>query len=408
MSKSLSRQDFLKTSFLGIAGLYLSKINAQQLHSLSNEKLALENSEFYPDFQFGSFNYGYAGATPLILSEAQEKTRKLLQHFPYSILEKIKSEIRENNRKLLAEWLKVEVENLSFQTNTTYALNQVIFGLDLPKKSKIALCEYDYPFVLNAWKQKAKREDLSLFYVTISPNDSDEVIVEKYKNTVEKQKLSILHLTHVWNWNGRVLPILDIIEIAKKNGVKVIIDGAHAIGLLDVTPLIQLTDIYIGTFHKWLNSGISLSFLHLKKDIIPSIFPLESAYPSQEKDIRKFETSGVRDLTVENTFPLALELHHNFGNAEKLKRLQYLRELILRGLEKSTNWRTHNIGNYNGMIFLQHKVLDGKTIATKLQNEHGISVGLVHVGELNGIRVSPHFTCEVKDVSRLINLLLTI
>lgn len=408
MSNSFSRHDFLRTSFMGIAGLYLSSITAKQMNSLSNEKLKLEYGEFYPDFKFGNFNYGYAGATPLILAEAQEKTRKLIQQFPYSILEKIKSEIRENNRKLLAKWLNVVAENLSFQPNTTYALNQVIFGLDLPKKSKIALCEYDYPFVLNAWKQRAKREDLSLFYVTISPNDSDEVIVEKYKNAIVKQKMSILHLTHVWNWNGRVLPVLEIIEIAKKNGVKVIIDGAHSFGLLDVTPIIQNADVYVGTFHKWFNAGLSLSFLHLKKDIIPSIFPLESAYPSQEIDIRKFEMSGVRDLTVENTFPLALELHNNFGSSEKLKRLQYLRELILKELEKSTHWSTNNIGNYSGMIFLQHKVLDGKTIATKLQNEHGISVGLVQVGELNGIRVSPHFTCEVEDVSRLIDVLLTI
>jgi selenocysteine lyase/cysteine desulfurase len=87
-------------------------------------------------------------------------------------------------------------------------------------------------------------------------------------------KTKILHLTHIINWIGQILPVRKIAQMAHRHGLEVIVDGAHSFGLLDFK-IPDLECDYFGTsLHKFLSAPIGSGMLWVKKEKIEKIWPL--------------------------------------------------------------------------------------------------------------------------------------
>jgi hypothetical protein len=408
-----SRQDFLKKSVLASLGLFsLSSLKfGSRNDSITSDGSSIQNfnfllNDFYPEIQSGFFNFGYAGICPTKIAGLQQDFRAIMNKQPASILEKVKIELREQNREKLSEWLGVSSKNLAFCNNSTEGLNHVIFGLPLERKSKVLLCAYDYPFARNAWSQRCKRTSIDIIEVDLSPENTDEQLISAYQTAILKNQPEILHLTHVWNWNGRILPIEQIIRFAHKKGVKVLVDGAHATGILPNEWTQYAPDFYVGTFHKWMDGGISLSFLYVKETFISELFPLNGAYDTLSSDIRKFEIFGVRDVCVEYTLSQTLSNNSRAMIEKKHAQLLACRSKISNGI--LSNWKTHSTGQYNGMIYLSHNVYNGRQLTEILKEKYQVEVGTVTVAEMNGIRVSPHVSTPNSRMDELIHILNTL
>ncbi len=408
-----SRQDFLKKSLL--ASLGLLTLSTQNLHSINGEQFTNRTSnldfnllfnETYPEIQPSFFNFGYAGICPTKIADLQRDFRNAMNTQPSSMMEEVKIEIREHNRKRLSKWLGLPSETLAFCVNSTEAMNHVIFGLPLKRKSKVLMCAYDYPYAKNAWLQRCKRQAIHFAEVDLSPENTDEQLISAYQTAILKNQPEILHLTQVWNWNGRILPIKEIIYFAQKHGVKVLVDGAHATGILPNEWTKYHPDFYVGTFHKWMDGGVGLSFLHMKESYIPETFPLHSSYESLKNDIRKFETFGVRDMGVEYTLSQILDL--NTPQISEMKHTQLLSFRDKISNQISSNWNTHSQGAYNGMLYLRHNAYNGLELTQLLKEKHNLQVGTVFVAEMNGIRISPHISTPISNIDGLINTLNTL
>ncbi|MFX5122907.1 aminotransferase class V-fold PLP-dependent enzyme, partial [Acinetobacter baumannii] len=84
-------------------------------------------------------------------------------------------------------------------------------------------------------------------------------------------KTKLLHITHIVNWVGQILPVQAICKMAKAKGVEVIVDGAHSFGLLDFK-VSELGCDYFGTsLHKFLSAPIGSGMLWIKKEKIAKI-----------------------------------------------------------------------------------------------------------------------------------------
>ncbi|WP_448937141.1 aminotransferase class V-fold PLP-dependent enzyme, partial [Escherichia coli] len=64
------------------------------------------------------------------------------------------------------------------------------------------------------------------------PIENDEEIVKAYENAITP-KTKIIHVTHIINWVGQILPVKKIADMAHSKGIEVICDSAHSFGLLD-------------------------------------------------------------------------------------------------------------------------------------------------------------------------------
>ena len=179
--------------------------------------------------------------------------------------------------------------------------------------------------MINAWKQRELRDGIKLVWVNLQlPSEDNSYLVKSY-TSLFTAKTKVVHVTHVINWNGQILPVRQIADAAHEKGIEVLVDGAHSFAQLNFR-IPELGADYFGTsLHKWLSASIGTGLLFVKKDKIQKLFPLFAAPDSRVNDIRKFEHLGTRPFFIEQAIGKAIEFHEMIGAERKQQRLLYLK-----------------------------------------------------------------------------------
>jgi selenocysteine lyase/cysteine desulfurase len=272
-----------------------------------------------------NLNNGGVSPSPRVVQEAVERYNKLTNEGPSYFMWRILDQGREPLRESLANLAGCEKEEIAINRNATEALNTIIFGLDLKAGDEVIGAMLDYPNMMSAWKQRALREGIVYKQLSFSfPIENDEEIVAAYEKAITP-KTKIIHVTHIVNWVGQIMPVRKISDMAHKYGIEVICDGAHSFGLLDF----KIPDLhcdYFGTsLHKFLSAPIGSGMLYIKKEKIEKIWPLVCNPNPKSSDIRKFETLGTRSFPIEQGIGEAINFHLAIGKKRKEERVRYLK-----------------------------------------------------------------------------------
>ena len=232
---------------------------------------------------------------------------------------------REPLRRNLARFAGATTEEIAIQRNASESLETVIFGLDLKAGDEVVLTKQDYPNMINAWKQREQREGIKLVWINLElPSEDNDYIAGEYIKAFTS-KTKVVHVTHVINWNGQIVPVRKIADAAHARNIDVLVDGAHSFAHFDFT-IPELGADYFGTsLHKWMSACIGSGMLYVKKDKIKNIYPLFAGGDAKSEDIRKFESLGTRPFFIEQAIGKAIEFHEMIGSKRKEERLLYLK-----------------------------------------------------------------------------------
>jgi selenocysteine lyase/cysteine desulfurase len=425
----LSRNDFIKKTTLALGAIsFFSKNNAmsitkikdeiETIKNISAEKLA-ENDAFWSGLrrhfsishELINLNHGGVSPQPKVVQRAHIKKYKYSNlgptHYMWEILDKQREPLREK----LAEMLGCSAEEVSINRNTTEGLNSIIFGLPLQKGDEVVLNKYDYPNMMNAWQQRQERDGIKLNWVEIYlPSENDDDIVNIYEKAITPNT-KIVHLAHIINWNGQVMPVRKIADMAHKKGCEVIVDGAHSFAQIDFKISDLDCDYFATSLHKWLCAPFGTGAMYIKKQHIAKIWPLLSAYPSQKEDIRKFEMTGTRSFGAEMAVLEAINFHESIGIERKEARMHFLKNYLIEKLKKIDKvvLYTSQQNKYSvGQIGFGLKNIDGNELSQLLIEKHKINTTPIVHHQLNGIRVAPHFFTSTKELDFLVEALKSI
>jgi selenocysteine lyase/cysteine desulfurase len=178
-------------------------------------------------------NNGGVSPPPLVVQQAVERYNAFANQGPSYYMWRIMDQGREPLREKLALLAGTSPEEIAINRNATEALNTVVYGLDLKAGDEVVGTLQDYPNMIQAWRQRAQREGIVYKQLSFDfPIENDEQMVQAFEKAITP-RTKILHVTHVINWVGQILPVQKICRMAHKRGVEVIVDGAHSFGLLD-------------------------------------------------------------------------------------------------------------------------------------------------------------------------------
>ena len=235
-----------------------------------------------------NLNNGGVSPSPRIVQDAVERFNKMTNEGPSYYMWRILDQGREPLRYKLAQLAGADPEEIAVNRNATEALNTVIFGLNLKAGDEIIGTKQDYPNMINAWRQRAQRDGIVYNQISFQfPIENDEEIVAGFEKAITP-KTKIIHITHIINWIGQILPVKKITDMAKKHGIETIVDGAHSFGLLDYNIPDLGCDYYGTSLHKFLSAPIGSGMLWIKKEKIEKIWPLVCNDKPNGTDIRKF------------------------------------------------------------------------------------------------------------------------
>jgi len=417
------RRQFLQRMGL-LAGAFSANSLFQQAHaaewdaaharvaSLLPEQIAADE-DYWSVIQQGytvnpnliNLNNGGVSPAPRVVQDAVERFNRMSNEGPSYYMWRILDQGREPLRYKLATLAGCSPEEIAVNRNATEALNTVIFGLDLKAGDEVIGTKQDYPNMIQAWRQRALREGIVYTQINFDfPIENDETIVAAFEKAITP-KTKMLHLTHIINWIGQILPVKKIAQMAHKRGVEVIVDGAHSFGLLDFK-IPDLDCDYFGTsLHKFLSAPIGSGMLWIKKEKIEKIWPLVCNDKPRSNDIRKFETIGTRSFPIEQGIGEALNFHNAIGAKRKEERIRYLKNYWALKAKDLPGVKIHTSFKPEYACAICGVSVDGLTPAQldqALFNTYKIhTVGIVWEN-ISCVRVTPHVYTRLQELDKLV------
>jgi selenocysteine lyase/cysteine desulfurase len=419
-----NRRSFLKKTG-ALVGAFSAQSLFQELHAASWPDLEgryqqmsplemAQNEDYWAVIQQGYsassspvviLNNGGVSPSPIVVQQAVERYNMMANQGPSYYMWKILDQGRESLRAALATLGGCDPEEVAINRNATEALVTIIYGLDLQKEDEVIGSTQDYPNMMQAWKQRALREGIVYKQLTFDfPIEDDIAIVEKYRSAITA-KTKIIHVTHVVNWNGQIMPVRKICDMAHAKGIEVIIDGAHSYGLLDFK-IPDLGGDYFGTsLHKYLSAPIGSGMLWVKKEKISKVWPLVCAGDPKSGDIRKFENLGTRSFPIEQGIGEALNFHNAIGTKRKEERIRYLKDYWALKATEIPGVRIHTSLKAEYSCALAGVSVEGLTpgeLERELMLKYKIHTSPISFENIHLVRVSPHVYTKLSDLDRLV------
>lgn len=358
-----------------------------------------------------NLNNGGVSPQPVIVQEAMERYSRMSNEAPSYYMWRILDQGREPLRHRLASLSGVSAEEISICRNSSEALETIIFGLRLERGDEVVLSRLDYPNMIHAWKQREHRDGIILKWVDLDlPAMSDEAVVRAFDEQITKG-VKIVHITHMINWNGHLLPSKAIADKAHAKGAQVIVDAAHSFAHVQFS-IPELGADYLGTsLHKWLCAPFGTGMLYVKKELIAPLYPLLAHSDPESSDIRKFESLGTRSFAIEQAIGQAIDFHLSIGPALKQARLQHLKEYWINAVKDEPGIHIHTDTHPSRSCALSVVSMEGKTpgeLSEALQNQFKIHTTAIDFHNVHGVRVTPHVYTVKADLDRLIDALRTL
>jgi selenocysteine lyase/cysteine desulfurase len=289
---------------------------------------------------------------------------------------------------------------MALTRNTTESLETVQFGMDLKPGDEVLSTDQDYPHMLTTWRQRELRDGivLKLLSFEVPPRNWDALCTMFERAVTPRTR--VIHFSHITFFTGQIFPAQKICQMARSRGIQTVIDGAHAFAHFPFKRDDLGCDYYGTSLHKWLLAPIGTGFLYVRKEKIPSIWPLYGAPAKMRDDIRKFEEIGTHPFSTQIAISQALTFHEGIGVERKAARMRYLRDRWANRL--SQNQRVKILHSPDprqscGIGYMGLEGADPYKLAAYLWDHHRILVNAMPFSTFAGIRVTPNIYSTVQE-----------
>ena len=349
-----------------------------------------------------NLNNGGCSPTPSHVLEAMIRDLRFSNELPVEHMWRVLEPRVESVRRDLASEFGCDPEEMAITRNASEANEIMIMGLDLKRGDEVVLTNQNYPRMLTAWDQRARREGIVVKQVSFKvPPPSDEYLVDQFKAAVTS-KTRVIEVTHITNLTGQIMPVRQLVDFARPRGIEVFVDGAHAFAHFPFKRDDLNCDYYGTSLHKWLLAPVGTGFLYVRKNKQKNLWPLMAADVKQDNDIRKYEEIGTHPAANHNAISAALAFHRGIGVERKVARLRYLRDRWAKRLVAESpriTVLTPLDDRQSGAIALfQVDGIDNVKLGQWLFNQHRIvNTPIVHA-EFKGIRITPNVYTTLDEI----------
>jgi len=218
-------------------------------------------------------NHGSFGACPVSIIERQRQYQVEMERHPIQFMMRRRPQLMDESRQTLADFVGSRFEDLVFVNNATTAVNAVLMSLDLKPGDQLLTTNHIYNACLNAMQVAAERSRAEVIVAEVPfPIGSPEKVVESVIKALTPRTRLVL-LDHITSPTAIIFPIEQLIAAIHETDAEVLIDGAHAPGLLPLNLTALGAEYYTGNCHKWLCAPKGAGSLHVREDKQDGLYP---------------------------------------------------------------------------------------------------------------------------------------
>jgi selenocysteine lyase/cysteine desulfurase len=223
-------------------------------------------AQFALDPQIIHLNTGTEGAMPreIIINLSRYLTEFASNPMQAAALSEDFSYFQQKNRERIAAFTGARADEIVLTTNTTEGMNWIIQGLNLLEGDEVICTLHDHSAASSPLDVIHDRSGVTATYLALpSPASSKEEIVAIFEETITAAT-KVLCFSHINYTTGLRMPVRELCELAAGRGIITVVDGAHALGMLDINLHDLGCDFYSCAGHKWLNAPPGTGVLYIR------------------------------------------------------------------------------------------------------------------------------------------------
>ncbi len=219
-------------------------------------------------------NHGSFGASPKRVLKRQSELRRRMEQQPVRFFDRELLPLWDEARGELARFVGADSEGLAFVPNATTGVNTVLRSMAFDPGDELLVTDHTYDACRCAVRYVAERTHADIVVAEIPfPIDNQQTVVERILEAVTP-RTELALVDHVTSPTGLILPVDTIVDRLHARDVDVLVDGAHAPGMLDLDLESIGAEFYTGNCHKWLCAPKGAAFLHVDEHHRDVIHPL--------------------------------------------------------------------------------------------------------------------------------------
>lgn len=310
----------------------------------------------------------------------------------------------EKARKLTAEKIGAEEDEIVFIQSTSMGINLVANAIALREGDEVLITDMEFPSNVYPWLN-LKKQGIKVKYVY---NQNGVITAEDVIASITADTKAV-SISWVVSSNGLVIDINKVGDYCHRNNIIFIVDGIQGIGVLPVDVRKVKCDFFISGYFKWLMGPDGIAFTYIRKEMLSQLgFPWLGWAGMKDKfnynnfaidpidAAKRYETGNMNYSAIQALVPL-LELIQGYEDAiyERVKELvSYLRK----SLEKIDDVHILSRGDtLSGITLITTK--DDEKLARILRNHNFVFT------VRNGIRISLHFYNTYEQIDKFIFLI---
>ena len=305
------------------------------------------------------------------------------------------TESYEDSRRKIAEFINAETQNeIIFVRGATEGINLVANSYVKPilnENDQIIISQMEHHANIVPWQMicEEKRAKLKILPMNID----GELLVNELENMIN-EKTKFISINHVSNSLGTINPINKIIEIAHRNNIKILVDGAQAIQHIPIDMKEMNADFYCFSGHK-MYAPTGIGILYGKKNLLDEMPPYQGG-----GDMIKSVTF---EKTIYNDVPNKFEAGTpNISGAIGLGiAIDYINDIGIENIaEHESNlleYATEKINEIDGVRIIGNARNKASVLSFVINKIHPHDIGTIMDSHGIAIRAGNHCTQPIMD-----------
>ncbi len=278
-------------------------------------------------------NHGSFGGTPRVVLAAQRAVQDAMEAEAVRFFVEDLVPRMDRARESLAAVVKCPAECIAPITNATQGVATVFANLQLNPGDEVVVTSHEYPACRNIANLAAKKAGAKVVVASLpfpcgGPDSGGPDAVVNAVLAAATDRTRVALVSHVTSGSGMILPIEHIVPTLEARGVRVLVDGAHAIGMLPLDLASLSPSYYVTNCHKWLCTPKGSAMLYVRRELRDGFRPLvlsnnaENPKPGREQFLTEFDYCGTSDQSGFMVIPEAIEFLESLmpGGLEGLMR----------------------------------------------------------------------------------------
>ena len=362
-------------------------------------------------------NHGSFGATPRAVLAAAQRWRLRMEANPDRFLRYEMPGALRAAAGRLARFLRAQERDVVFVENATSGMNAVLRSLDFRPGDEILATSHVYNAVRQTILDVCRRTGARFVEarIVLPVGGVEDLVMPITRSFTSKTKLLVLD--HIASPTGLIFPVKRIATLARARGARILIDGAHAPGQIELDIPALGVDWYAGNCHKWLYAPKGCGFLWASSgprrgagfNAQAAIHPPVISHGYGKGFAAEFDWTGTRDFSAWLAVPDALDFLRSLGPARVRA---YCHRLAVRKAEEISHaWQTSCDGPpaLHGSLIairlpdrLQRR--DPRLLMKEWMTRHRVVVPLMPDGGVLWARISAQVYNDARDYERLISI----